>query len=52
MWIVISVIFIYMAQHEEGLIGKTASIGCVRMKNADVIDLFEKLFVSSLVIIK
>ncbi len=37
---------------EEGLIGQAASIGCVRMKNEDVIDLFEKLFVSSLVIIK
>ncbi len=45
--------YIYIhGTHEEGLIGQTASIGCVRMKNADVIDLFEKLFVSSLVIIK
>jgi len=45
--------YIYIhGTHEEGLIGQAASIGCVRMKNADVIDLFEKLFVSSLVIIK
>ncbi|MBT8113180.1 MAG: L,D-transpeptidase [Gammaproteobacteria bacterium] len=45
--------YIYIhGTHEEGLIGQAASIGCVRMKNADVIDLFEKLFISSLVIIK
>ena len=44
-------IYIHGTQ-EEGLIGQTASIGCVRMKNADVIDLFDKLFTSSLVIIK
>ena len=45
--------YIYIhGTHEEGLIGQTASIGCVRMKNADVIDLFDKICVSSLVIIK
>ncbi len=45
--------YIYIhGTHEEGLIGQVASVGCVRMKNADVIDLFDKLFVSSLVIIK
>ncbi len=45
--------YIYIhGTHEEGLIGQAASIGCVRMKNADVIDLFDKLLVSSLVIIK
>lgn len=45
--------YIYIhGTHEEGLIGQAASIGCVRMKNTDVIDLFEKLFVSSLVIIQ
>ncbi len=45
--------YIYIhGTHEEGLIGQAASIGCVRMKNMDVIDLFEKLFVSSLVIIE
>ena len=45
--------YIYIhGTHEEGLIGQAASIGCVRMKNNDVIDLFQKLFVSSLVIIQ
>ncbi len=45
--------YIYIhGTHEEGLIGQTASIGCIRMKNTDVIDLFGKLFISSLVIIK
>lgn len=45
--------YIYIhGTHEEGLIGQVASIGCIRMKNNDVVDLFEKLVVSSLVIIK
>ena len=45
--------FIYIhGTHEEGLIGQPASIGCVRMKNNDVIDLFDRLEVSSLVIIE
>ena len=45
--------FIYIhGTHEEGLIGQAASIGCVRMKNSDVIDLFDHLVVSSLVIIE
>ena len=45
--------YIYIhGTHEEGLIGQKASIGCIRMKNMDVIDLFEKLPVSSLVIIQ
>lgn len=44
--------YIYIhGTHEEGLIGQVASVGCIRMKNNDVIELFEKLFVSSLVII-
>ena len=44
--------FIYIhGTHEEGLIGQVASIGCVRMKNSDVIDVFDRLEVSSLVII-
>ncbi len=44
--------YIYIhGTHEEGLIGQAASVGCIRMKNADVIDLFNKLLVSSLVII-
>lgn len=45
--------YIYIhGTHEEGLIGQQASIGCVRMKNADVIDLFDRLMISSLVIIE
>ena len=45
--------FIYIhGTHEEGLIGQQASIGCVRMKNTDVIDLFDQLQISSLVIIE
>jgi len=28
---------------EEGLIGTPASIGCIRMRNADVIDLFDRV---------
>jgi len=44
--------FIYIhGTHEEGLIGQTASIGCVRLKNVDVIEVFEKLSENSLVII-
>ncbi|MGF1644654.1 MAG: L,D-transpeptidase family protein [Thiotrichales bacterium] len=34
--------YIYIhGTHEEGLIGQPASHGCVRMRNADVIELFE-----------
>lgn len=45
--------YIYIhGTHEEGLIGQEASIGCVRMKNEDVIDIFEQLMVSSLVLIE
>jgi lipoprotein-anchoring transpeptidase ErfK/SrfK len=36
---------------EEGLIGKPASHGCVRMKNAEVIELFNKVNVNCLVLI-
>jgi len=44
--------YIYIhGTHEEGLIGQASSVGCVRMKNDDVMELFEKLYVSSLVII-
>jgi len=44
--------YIYIhGTHEEGLIGKPASIGCIRMKNQDVIELFDYLSESSLVII-
>lgn len=36
--------YIYIhGTHEEGLIGQPASIGCVRMKNQDVINLFERV---------
>lgn len=44
--------YIYIhGTHEEGLIGRPASEGCIRMKNQDVIELFDCLVVSSLVII-
>ena len=44
--------YIYIhGTHEEGLIGQPASIGCVRMKNMDVIDLFKEIPESSLVLI-
>lgn len=34
---------------EEGLVGQPASIGCIRMKNQDVIDLYNKLPLGALV---
>ena len=37
--------------HEEGLIGEPASIGCVRMKNQDVIELFTQVAENSIVLI-
>ena len=44
--------YIYIhGTHEEGLIGQPASEGCIRMRNWDVMDLFEHLEVFSLVII-
>ena len=44
--------YIYIhGTHEEGLVGQPASEGCIRMKNQDVIDLYDFLQVSSLVII-
>lgn len=36
---------------EEGLIGQPASIGCIRMKNADVIALFDEVDEGTLVLI-
>jgi len=36
---------------EEGLIGKPASHGCVRMRNHEIIDLFDQVFVGMKVII-
>ena len=45
--------YIYIhGTHEEGLIGQAVSHGCVRMKNQDVIEVFEELDINSLVIIK
>lgn len=41
-------IYIHGTQ-EEGLIGKPASHGCVRMKNQDVVDLFDLVSVGTLV---
>ncbi len=44
--------YIYIhGTHEEGLIGQPASIGCVRMANRDVIELFEEIPENSLVLI-
>ena len=43
-------IFIH-GTHEEGLLGKPASKGCIRMSNKDVIDLFNKIGVGTLVVI-
>jgi hypothetical protein len=45
--------YIYIhGTHEEGLIGQPASHGCIRMRNADVIELFDLLPSSSLVLIE
>lgn len=44
--------FIYIhGTHEEGMIGLPASIGCVRMTNEDVIDLYDEMPKNSLVLI-
>lgn len=44
--------YIYIhGTHEEGLIGQPASIGCVRMNNADIIELFEQVPEGTLVFI-
>lgn len=44
--------FIYIhGTHEEGLIGRPASHGCVRMLNRDVVELFDALPLDSLVVI-
>ncbi|MCH2214403.1 MAG: L,D-transpeptidase [Flavobacteriales bacterium] len=43
-------IFIH-GTHEEGLIGTPASKGCIRMKNTEVIDLFERVEVGTFVVI-
>lgn len=44
--------YIYIhGTHEEGLIGQPASHGCIRMKNDDVIALYEQMPLESLVMI-
>ncbi|MCP4409928.1 MAG: L,D-transpeptidase [Gammaproteobacteria bacterium] len=44
--------YIYIhGTHEEGMIGQPASIGCVRMRNNDVIKLFDILPKNALVLI-
>lgn len=43
-------IFIH-GTHEEGLLGTPASKGCVRMANADIRELFEKVEVGTFVVI-
>lgn len=44
--------YIYIhGTHEEGLIGQPASHGCIRMKNGDVIHLFELMPLKSLVMV-
>lgn len=44
--------YIYIhGTNEEGLIGQPTSEGCIRMKNQDVIDLYDCLMISSLVIL-
>ena len=45
--------YIYIhGTHEEGLIGQPASHGCVRMRNRDVIELFDQLPVNTPVVIQ
>ena len=45
--------YIYIhGTHEEGLIGTPASHGCIRMKNEDILELWEKVGKKTLVVIK
>ena len=45
--------YIYIhGTHEEGLIGVKASHGCIRMFNADVIDLYDRIYNGTKVIIR
>jgi len=37
---------------DEARIGQAVSIGCIRMKNADVIELFDEILINDLVIIR
>ncbi len=44
--------YIYIhGTHEEGLIGQPASIGCVRMRGDDVVELFDQVSVGTMVLI-
>lgn len=43
-------IFIH-GTHEEGLIGKPVSRGCIRMRNKDIIDLYSRIEVGTFVVI-
>lgn len=44
--------YIYIhGTHEEGLVGQAASIGCIRMRGSDVIELFDRVSVDTLVLI-
>ena len=44
-------IYIHGTNHEESL-GKPASHGCIRMRNSDLLELFEQVEVDTLVTIK
>ena len=45
--------YIYIhGTHEEGLIGTKASHGCIRMFNADAIELFDRIKIGTKVLIK
>jgi len=44
-------IYIHGTNHEE-LLGEPASHGCVRMRNTDVVDLFERVRIGTSVVIK
>jgi lipoprotein-anchoring transpeptidase ErfK/SrfK len=45
--------YIYIhGTHEEGLIGVKASHGCIRMFNVDVIDLYDRIYNGTKVIIR
>ena len=44
--------YIYIhGTHEEGLIGQAASIGCIRMRGNDMVELFDQVSVGTLVLI-
>ena len=37
--------------NEEGLIGQEASHGCIRMKNSDIVDLFDRVKKDMLIVL-